>query len=383
MPTKKSATRRQVLRYSSAGGVAILAGCTSTSSGGNSGSNGGNKSGATVGNSGKKFSGQTLTVSGYGGKWKNIFENVVAKPFEEKTGAKINVTTSGSAAEAYAKIKASGGKPGFDLAVLTGAEIILGKQDSNLARIPEKYGNVYGIIDKYNDITLPYGGIHGVQYLSLFTHEKKNKGSADSWKTFWNEGNAGHVILIHPSNLAGIFFVIQAARMQGGGINNIDPGFKKTANLCPDQVLTTIKSSSEIFNYTNTESVWAAPFWSGRALISILERNQPYTMSVGTEGAPYLLNCLGVPSGANKKELAFAFMNHWISPNINAKWSMNYNVGPSHPAAVEKLSSKYQKLVPNPQMPNFKKLYYPDPSAIANNRKKWTKRWVRQIGSKC
>jgi len=329
------------------------------------------------------FEGETLIVNGYGGTWKEIFREVVAAPFEEKTGASIELDPTGSASETYSKIKASGGSPGFDAAVLTGGEIILGEEEGNLAEIPSEYENVHGIVENYGDITLPYGVVHGVQFLSLFTHQDKNEGPADSWEALWNEGNAGHVVLIHPSNLAGVFLVIQAARMEGGGINDIDPGFAKTAELCPDQILTSIKSSSEIFNYTNTEEVWATPFWSGRSLISIKERGEPYNMAVPKEGAPHLVNCLGVPSGSENKELAFEFLNHWVSPEVNAQWAMNYNVGPSHPAAGDELTDEYKKLVPNPEMPNFDKLYYPSPQKIGEEREAWTERWVRQIGSKC
>lgn len=379
--TRKRVTRRKAIKYGGVGATGLIAGCIS--GGGNEGSPTGGTSTTAKNGSGNQFSGETLTVNGYGGDWKDIFREVVANPFEEKTGATVELDPTGSASETYAKIKASGGDPGFDAAVLTGGEILLGKEDGTLAEIPEKYENIHGIIENYGDITLPHGVVHGVQFLSLFTHQEKNKGPADSWEALWDSGNGGHVILIHPSNLAGVFLVIQAARMEGGGVDNMDPGFKKTAQLCPNQILTTIKSSSEIFNYTNTEEVWAVPFWSGRSLISIKDRGEPYNMAVPKEGAPHLVNCLGVPSKAKNKKLAFAFLDHWVSPEINAEWSMNYNVGPSHPGASENLSSEYKELVPNPEMPNFDKLYYPNPQKIADERQAWTERWVREIGSKC
>lgn len=364
MPRNRTLSRRQVLKYGGAGSVVAFAGYPG--------------SGAA-----QDYEGETLTVNGYGGEWQEIFRDIVADSFEEQTGASVELDTTGSASEAYAQIKASGGDPGFDVAVLTGAEVLLGSEEGTLAEIPEDYENVHGIFDQYGEITIPYGAVHGVQFLSLFTHDSQNQGPADSWEALWHEENEGHVILIHPSNLAGVFLVIQAARMEGGGIENMDPGFEKTAELCPNQILTTIESSSEIFNYTNTEEVWATPFWSGRSLISIKERGEPYNMSVPNEGAPHLVNCLGVTSGAGNKELAFDFLNHWTSPEVNSQWAMEYNVGPSHPAAAEQLTNEYKELVPNPEMPNFDQLYYPDPQVISQNREDWTERWVREIGARC
>ncbi|WP_281195769.1 extracellular solute-binding protein [Halorubrum sp. F4] len=382
--SRRSVTRRKAIRYGGVGTAGLIAGCTGGGGGEGSSTEGNGASNTTSeSGSGNQFSGETLTVNGYGGDWSDLFREVIADPFEEETGATVNLDTSGSASEAYSKIKASNGDPGFGVSVLTGGEILLGKEDGTLAEIPEEYENIHGIVENYGDITLPYGVVHGVQFLSLFTHQEKNEGPADSWEALWNEGNAGHTILIHPSNLAGVFLVIQAARMEGGGIDNMDPGFQKTAQLCPDQILTTIQSSSEIFNYTSSEEVWATPFWSGRSLISIKDRGEPYNMAVPTEGAPHLVNCLAVPSQAENKELAFAFLDHWVSPEVNAEWAMGYNVGPSHPGAVENLTSEYKELVPNPEMPNFDKLYYPSPQKIGEEREAWTERWVREIGSKC
>jgi len=63
-----------------------------------------------------------LVVNTQGGEYQEIIERTVIRPFEKKFGVKVTNDATGTAAEDYAKIRASRGAPGFDVAaVLTPA----------------------------------------------------------------------------------------------------------------------------------------------------------------------------------------------------------------------------------------------------------------------
>lgn len=71
---------------------------------------------------------EVLVVNTQGGEYQEIVERTVIKPFEKKFGVKVTHDPTGTAAEDYAKIRASRGAPGFDVAAtLTAAEIILAR----------------------------------------------------------------------------------------------------------------------------------------------------------------------------------------------------------------------------------------------------------------
>ena len=78
----------------------------------------------------------TLVVNGYGAEFQEIITRTTIEPFEKKFGVKVTYDNTGSAAQNYAKIRASRGAPGFDVAAeLTPPEIILGQKEKLLETI--------------------------------------------------------------------------------------------------------------------------------------------------------------------------------------------------------------------------------------------------------
>ena len=83
--------------------------------------------------------GDTLIVNAYGGEFEQIYVDNVIKPFEKKMGVKVIYDGTGTASKTYAKIRASKGAPGFDVAAeLTPEEILLGGKEGVLERITEE-----------------------------------------------------------------------------------------------------------------------------------------------------------------------------------------------------------------------------------------------------
>jgi putative spermidine/putrescine transport system substrate-binding protein len=62
------------------------------------------------------LAGDTLVVNGYGAEFQEIITRPTIEPFEKKFGVKATYDSTGSAAQNYAKIRASRGAPGFDVA---------------------------------------------------------------------------------------------------------------------------------------------------------------------------------------------------------------------------------------------------------------------------
>jgi hypothetical protein len=81
---------------------------------------------------------ETLIVNSQGGEYQQIFERTVIEPFKEQFGVTVIHDPTGTASQDFAKIRASGGAPGFDVAVvLTPPEVILGAREGLLLPITE------------------------------------------------------------------------------------------------------------------------------------------------------------------------------------------------------------------------------------------------------
>jgi putative spermidine/putrescine transport system substrate-binding protein len=111
----------------------------------------------------------TLVVNAYGGEFQDVFMKTTVEPFEKKFGVKVTYDDAGSAAEDYAKIRASRGAPGFDVAAeLTPPEIILGQKEKLLDPLTEKeVPNLKHVWEKSRSIIPNTGIVHTYQYLAL------------------------------------------------------------------------------------------------------------------------------------------------------------------------------------------------------------------------
>src|SRR5919112_1247984 len=81
----------------------------------------------------------TLIVNTQGGEYQEIVEATVLKPFEKKFGVRVVHDATGTASQDYAKIRASRGAPGFDVAgLLTPPEMLLGVKEGLLEKLTER-----------------------------------------------------------------------------------------------------------------------------------------------------------------------------------------------------------------------------------------------------
>src|SRR3954470_6717659 len=81
----------------------------------------------------------TLVVNSFGGEYQELFETAVIRPFEKKFGVKVVHDATGTSSQDYAKIRASKGAPGFDVAAaLSPPEVVLGAKENLLEKLTEK-----------------------------------------------------------------------------------------------------------------------------------------------------------------------------------------------------------------------------------------------------
>ncbi len=174
----------------------------------------GTAAGAVAGTIGGPFvisarAAETLVVNAYGGEFQDVFMKTTIEPFEKKFGVKVIYDDAGAASEDYAKIRASRGAPGFDVAAeLTPPEIILGQKEKLLEPLTEKeVPNLKHVWKKSLDVIPNTGIVHTYQYTALIWNKKKID-KPDSWADYWMPGTKygdkvkGYVINFNPANLA-------------------------------------------------------------------------------------------------------------------------------------------------------------------------------------
>jgi len=325
----------------------------------------------------------SLVVNAYGGEFQDVFLPKVVRPFEKKFGVKVVYDDSGTASEDYAKIRASRGAPGFDVAAeLTPAEVVLGANDKLLEPLTEKeVPNLRHVWKKSREIIPATGIAHSYQYMALIWNRQRLD-RPDSWADYWNPAQRygdkakGYVINFNPANLLSIYALIMAAKLGGGGVDNMEPAWEALKRQKP-HVGTVVTTSPQAAPYFENGQVWIAPYWSARSGYYV-DKGYPIAMTVPKEGTIGLANCMSVPVGAKNKKLAYEFLNFRMDPEVQREFSIAYHCSPGRPDITG-----WPKTFAETQIVTEKQMAavdFPDAGLIAKQRRAWTLRWQEVMG---
>ena len=324
------------------------------------------------------LAGETLVVNGYGAEYQDILMKTTIEPFQKKFGVQITYDSTGSAAENYAKIRASRGAPGFDVAgELTPPEVILGAKEKLLEPITEaEVPNLKYCWAKSRTLIPPVGIVHTYQYTALLWN-KKHLDQPASWGNYWDPGPnygdkiKGHLIAFEPANLLSIYALIMAAKLKGGGVDNMDPAWEMLKGQKP-WVGVSVMASAAAAPYFENDQVWLAPYWSARSGY-YAAANYPVNYCIPKEGTIGLGNCGAVPVNAANKKLALAFLNFRLEPDVQRAFNLAYHSSPGRPDITDwPADFAANQIVTEAKMEGVD---FPDSAVIGSRRAAWTKKW--------
>lgn len=327
---------------------------------------------------------ETLTVNAYGGEFEEVFMTTVVKPFEQKFSVRVVYDSAGTASEDYARIRASRGAPGFDVAAeLTPPEIILGARERLLEPLTEReVPNIRHIWAKSRQIVPNTGIMNYYQYLALIWNTGK-LGKPESWDDYWTPGRKygeqvrGHVINFNPGNLLSIYALIMAAKLGGGGLDNMEPAWERLRAQKP-WVGTVVTTSAQAAPYFENGQVWIAPYWSARS-VYYRDAGHPIDLTIPKEGTIGLGVGSAVPVGARNKRLAYEFLNFRLEPEVQRAFCLGYKCGPGRPDITGWPAGFAEaQITTEAQMAAVD---FPDSEVIARRRREWTLKWQEIMGA--
>lgn len=324
----------------------------------------------------------TLVVNSQGGEYQELFERTVIRPFEAKFGAKVVHDPTGIASQDYAKVRASGGAPGFDVAaVVTAVELNLGGREGLWEPITEAEAPNLAHMWGQTKALLPYGVCHSVQYATLL-HLKDKIDAPESWMDYWNprakygDAIAGRMLTFQPSSLLALFALVAGAEARGGGMDNMEPAWENLKTLKPD-VATVQTSIAQAIQFLEREQVYMMPSWSARAFY-YQKAGMPIGVTVPKEGTMAFAECAAIPIGAENKVLAKEFVNFMLDPEIQFNYCNAYHISPGRPDITGWSEEFMAQQVTTED--KIKTLRFADMTRIAESTRDWTLRWQEVMG---
>jgi putative spermidine/putrescine transport system substrate-binding protein len=321
---------------------------------------------------------ETLVINSYGGPYEAIIRQKIIEPFEQKTGVDVVYDPVGAASQDYAKIKATKGKPGFDVVVMTASQSLQGCKDGVLEKLDAAtIPNLAKLEPSLEAAAGPCGAVHEVQYLSLLYRTDKLKTPPSSWSALLQPEFKGKIVLPTFQNTMAVFLLEMMSVTEGGDlIGNIDPGFAAMGKVA-QQSIGFEQSSAILESYIKDGTAWVMPFWNGRAQL-LVDEGVPVDYIRPVEGTIPLIATLNIPVGAEHKEAARSFINFFLEKTSQEAWVGGYKVGSARgDIDVPEALRRRQITTKN----DLKSLLLPDLAVVADKLDAWGERWDRDVVS--
>lgn len=255
--------------------------------------------------------------------WPNYFAQENLDAFTKETGVNINVSVFGSNEEMLAKLQAGG--TGWDVFVPTNYTIST-YQELDLIE-PLDVAKLTAFDESTHDARfIGEGKVNGTLYAvpkdwgttGYVINTDKVTGEMTTWKEFWDRarGDLTGRVMVHDYQLTTIG---NALKYFGYSFNSVDPNeLAEAEKLLIDCKPHLFAINSDYQPSMRNGDAWASVCWTGDA--KQLNRDIPSMRYVlGREGGEIWTDFYAVPKGASHREAAYAFINHMLTPEVNAR----------------------------------------------------------------
>ena len=325
-----------------------------------------------------------LIISAYGGEFEKIYKKTIVEPFEKKFGVKVTYDPAGSSSQKYARIRATKGNPGFDVAAEQAPEdILLGQREGLILPITESdVPENAKIFARARNVIPPYGVMHSLQYVGLL-YNPDHLEAPDSWWHYWeawkkyDEKIKKRILMFNTGNVGTLYLLITGAELAGGGINNMDPVWPMLEALKP-YIGPTMQNSIEAVPYYENEEVWLSPYWSARSSLFI-SQGLNMRLVAPKEGVYGLASCSSIPIGTKNKKLAYEFLNFRISQEVQREFCLGYHISPTRGDITDWPDWFAQTQFITEE--SWERVNIADPETIGAKRGEWTVKWQEIMGA--
>lgn len=319
---------------------------------------------------------QTLYVGGSGGATETLMKEKIIPAFEARTGTKV-VYVPGNSTDILAKIQAQKGKQEISLAIIDDGPMYQAVGQGLCASV-ERTGTVN---DLYDNARMVGDRSVGIAFIATgLGYNKdifKRNGWAPptSWKDLEDPKYKGKVVIPPITNGYGLLTLVMQARVNGGGEANIEPGFETMVKKVAPNVLAWEPSPGKMAQMMQTGEA-ALVVWGNGRVQSVADQGAPVEFVYPREGAPVIMVAACVTEGAPQAKLGQQFLQHIVSPEVQAQMAQVLAWGPvSKKAQIAPDVAK--KVVYGPQQ--VATLLAPDYNIINAKRAEWTQRWNRAV----
>ena len=317
----------------------------------------------------------TLNVTVYGGSFEDGWRKAVIGPFENANpGVKVSIS-QGLTFQAAALMRAQKDDVRVDVVMMD--EVAATQAAAEGLSVPLSQQTVPNLADLYPEFRVAdNSGYAKVGFSSLIVAYNTQEviPPPQSWADFWDPRFRGKIAIPNLDTATGLLFFLMANEINGGSLDNVEPGFAAMKKLKPSVVVFT-EQHAQIAQLLTQGDIIMIPWASDRA-VGLEKTGVPVSALIPKEGSFIGEQTLSIAKGTKQLDVALAYVNFALSPEAQAGNAEYTFISPVSSRAV--LDPETARLVPNGAAA-VKLLRRPDWKQVNERRSEWLDRWNREV----
>jgi spermidine/putrescine transport system permease protein len=250
--------------------------------------------------------------------WSGYIAPETIRRFEERHGARVNLDLYDSNEALLAKVQA--GNAGYDVLCPSNYVVEILLQQGLLRALDHSaLPNLIHVDPRFLDRPFDPGNRHSVPYVwgtAGIGYRRSKAGHVDSWAALWDPRFKGRILMLDDAREA----FGAALKWKGHSLNTVE----RAPLLLAQRLLIEQKPLVRTYNTSNYEDillsgdVWLAQGWSGQ-FAKAMEQDPDIDYVIPREGSSLFLDTLVIPKGAPHPELAHAFLDYVMEPEVAAE----------------------------------------------------------------
>ncbi|GAA1491482.1 ABC transporter substrate-binding protein [Brachybacterium sacelli] len=268
----------------------------------------------TVDTGSSSVTGTDLTICAFAGAWSDTLREAVIEPFEEETGATVNVVV-GAPSEWLAQLRvADRQRPPFDLMAFT-PDIVV--QAAALELIAPLETDKIKHFDELSPTLLSAAGVGETTYgvplttgtCGLMYRTEHADRAPENWSDIFDE-QWGNFVGVPPFTYSPGLELLAGLLQENGGTmddeNAVDEVFTQLEQLS-GRASVFPSDAGSMLSAIQQGDAWVAPFWDGRAF-AMADAGDPVGFSYPASGGVGALTSYYVAAGTEREQLAYEFL---------------------------------------------------------------------------
>jgi putative spermidine/putrescine transport system substrate-binding protein len=312
----------------------------------------------------------------WGGNSQKNFETMILPEFAKRNNATVRYVP-GASTYFISQLQAQRNAPEIDVACMDDGPQSVARELGVLGNITPE--TVPALKDVNADAIGKDGsGVgYGLLAMGIVYNEdalrKANVAPPQSWNDLADPRFKGRIALGTIANTPGLFTLVMLAKANGGGADNIEPGFSKMKDVVKNVYV--FAKGTDMAQYFQQGEAWMAVWTNSEAARFAKASGLPLKFVYPTEGAPIVMPMLALVKNGPNPKLGAKLIDFLMSETAQRKFADMSRLGPVN-TKVTLTAEQSEGMIYGDAV---KKLTRLDWSVLNAHRSAWTDRWNREI----